>query len=423
MTFFNKKEEVIDLVLTRLGREKLAVGEFRPTHYDFFDDEIVYDIKTLPSAPSIVELQNEITNRIKTVPTLKNQTGYQGSKKVTDHFTRAPFLFKSLGDSSVFNEEKPAWDVQVRQGRISGSVDFTPLEFPASSANSLGAFSQEKIPQLDVVCEYSFTRTEFKDHPGKYQLWLRKTSDDILLEIEEENTESTDDNFIIEVFEYEKDGAGNIIDAIPLKFSEEELNTGVVEYYFDITTDADAEETLEIKYVDQPLKKTVEVDKCDSTLESSCAREKIKQLKAEISKLKSEKFTASAAGEKTIKAAQAAAQKAVKDLEAATTVAGAKKAGEALKEIKKDADEAIKGTVKNGGLCADHGFGGVTNVGTPNNEKCKSGNCQKPAGHKTWICVGKDCPDCGLTGDYCGNNNECKSNKCAPTEGTKKKCV
>jgi hypothetical protein len=288
MTFFNKKEEVIDLVLTRLGREKLAVGEFRPTHYDFFDDEIVYDIKTLPSAPSIVELQNEITNRIKTVPTLKNQTGYQGSKKVTDHSTHAPFLFKSLGDSSVFNEEKPAWDVQVRQGRISGSVDFTPLEFPTSSANSLGAFSQEKIPQLDVVCEYSFTRTEFKDHPGKYQLWLRKTSDDILLEIEEENTESTDDNFIIEVFEYEKDGAGNIIDAIPLKFSEEELNTGVVEYYFDITTDADAEETLEIKYVDQPLKKTVEVDKCDSTLESSCAREKIKQLKAELSKLKSE---------------------------------------------------------------------------------------------------------------------------------------
>jgi hypothetical protein len=287
MTFFNKKEEVIDLVLTRLGREKLAVGEFRPTHYDFFDDEIIYDIKTLPSAPSIVELQNEIIDRIKTIPTLKNQTGYQDSKKYTDQTTTAPFLFKSLGRTSVFDEEKPAWDVQVYQGEISSLVDFTPLEFPASSPNSAGAFSQEKIPQLDILCEYSFTQTDLEDQPGKHQLWLRKTSDDILLEIVEENTESTDDNFIIEVFEYEKDGAGNIVDAIPLKFSEEELNTGVVEYYFDITTDADAEETLEIKYVDQSLKKTIEVDKCESTLESSCAREKIKQLKAEISKLKS----------------------------------------------------------------------------------------------------------------------------------------
>jgi len=349
MTFFNKKEEVIDLILTRLGREKLAVGEFRPTHYDFFDDEVIYDIKTLPAPPSIVELQNEITNRIKTVPTLKNQTGYQGSKKYTDQTITAPFLFKSLGRSSVFDEEKPAWDVQVRQGKISGSVDFTPLEFPTSSLNSLGAFSQEKIPQLDVVCEYSFTRTEFKDHPGKYQLWLRKTSDDILLEIKEENTESTDDNFIIEVFEYEKDGAGNIVDAIPLKFSEEELNTGVVEYYFDITTDADAEETLEIKYVDQPLKKTVEVDKCDSTLESSCAREKIKQLKAEISKLK---------GEKALRSAGAAEEHIGYTTEEKMAKKGYYK----------------NNSVSEGGNCTSDGHC-LINLGL----KCVAGKCKKPS--------------------------------------------
>jgi len=30
MTFFNKKEEVIDLVLTRLGREEIAVALERP---------------------------------------------------------------------------------------------------------------------------------------------------------------------------------------------------------------------------------------------------------------------------------------------------------------------------------------------------------------------------------------------------------
>ena len=38
MTFFNKKEEVFELKLTRVGREKLSVGQFIPTHYDFLDD-------------------------------------------------------------------------------------------------------------------------------------------------------------------------------------------------------------------------------------------------------------------------------------------------------------------------------------------------------------------------------------------------
>ena len=40
MTFFNKKEEVYELRLTRHGRQKFAVGALKPTHYEFFDDEV-----------------------------------------------------------------------------------------------------------------------------------------------------------------------------------------------------------------------------------------------------------------------------------------------------------------------------------------------------------------------------------------------
>ena len=43
MTFFNKKEEVIDLELTPLGEAQLSVGRFKPTYYAFFDGDVLYD--------------------------------------------------------------------------------------------------------------------------------------------------------------------------------------------------------------------------------------------------------------------------------------------------------------------------------------------------------------------------------------------
>ena len=43
MEFFDKKEEVMDIALTRRGRELYAVGEFNPTYYAFADDEIIYE--------------------------------------------------------------------------------------------------------------------------------------------------------------------------------------------------------------------------------------------------------------------------------------------------------------------------------------------------------------------------------------------
>ena len=45
MEFFDKKEEVMDIVMTRRGRELYAIGEFTPAYYAFCDDEIIYEIE------------------------------------------------------------------------------------------------------------------------------------------------------------------------------------------------------------------------------------------------------------------------------------------------------------------------------------------------------------------------------------------
>ena len=43
MKFLNKKEQVFDIQLTPYGKHKLSAGDFKPTYYAFFDDNIAYD--------------------------------------------------------------------------------------------------------------------------------------------------------------------------------------------------------------------------------------------------------------------------------------------------------------------------------------------------------------------------------------------
>ena len=43
MEFFNPKEDVLHVEMTRYGKYLLSKGKFRPSHYLFFDEGVVYD--------------------------------------------------------------------------------------------------------------------------------------------------------------------------------------------------------------------------------------------------------------------------------------------------------------------------------------------------------------------------------------------
>ena len=78
MTFFNKKEEVLEVQLTRLGRQLLSQGRFKPASYEFMDEDVVYDRQYVMSGS--VEEQNEIKTRIKSKLTLRTPTAKQEVK-------------------------------------------------------------------------------------------------------------------------------------------------------------------------------------------------------------------------------------------------------------------------------------------------------------------------------------------------------
>ena len=41
MSFFNKKEDVIEIQLTQHGKYLLSKGRFKPAYYAFYDDDII----------------------------------------------------------------------------------------------------------------------------------------------------------------------------------------------------------------------------------------------------------------------------------------------------------------------------------------------------------------------------------------------
>ena len=319
MEFLNKKEEVIDLVLTRRGRELFSAEGFNPHYYAFFDDEVLYD-KAFASdhAANLEEKQNETELRIRDAVMLKTQCEWTASLAGTEknYAGRGPDFrynnhwFKPLGKSSNFKSYKPAWNIQVVEGYISGSgrmersngafatypgaglltsnvvinnvipsVKFIPFEedrmIKAGSIEEWDLeYFGEKIPQIQLYCDYATLSTDaIADSGGdaakilnklndegkilasdEYAVLQKRSSDNFVFSIKEENVDESDsENFTLEIFEYDYAHGTDADDPAPtlkrLYFSPEEHTPETVEYYFNVITDKDVDEKLNIKYI------------------------------------------------------------------------------------------------------------------------------------------------------------------------------
>ena len=64
MSYFDKKEDVLDLKLTPYGRHLLSRCKLKPGYYCFLDDEVVYNVKSQNTQGDLEEYNSEIKNRI-----------------------------------------------------------------------------------------------------------------------------------------------------------------------------------------------------------------------------------------------------------------------------------------------------------------------------------------------------------------------
>jgi hypothetical protein len=238
MTFFNKKEEVIDLELTPYGEALLSIGKFKPSFYAFFDDDILYDAS---GSTGIQEAQNDVETRIQqNTPSVRPQYLFSGIEEnllplvqeargplgdplqtPLDRFSGFPpfidqsySLIEPIGSMKLGSENAPAWDIRALKGEITGAINYLTSSVESGIYNNV-----KRIPQLDFNINYRVlvgnentidpngeiaNRILSRVYEDGTFLYLAEDSPNVTLVVDEANT-SLDLEYDIEVFLVEDD--------------------------------------------------------------------------------------------------------------------------------------------------------------------------------------------------------------------------
>ena len=88
MAFFDTKEEVISIKLTKYGRELLSKGELKPAYYSFSDDDILYNSEKGGFTEDNSNIKNRIldnTPRLKPISSYEVDSAYNGLMSYEDY--------------------------------------------------------------------------------------------------------------------------------------------------------------------------------------------------------------------------------------------------------------------------------------------------------------------------------------------------
>ena len=296
MSFFDTKEEVINIELTSYGKILLSKGILKPVYYSFHDEDILYNaefggITELPSLAEVriqeetphlkpfysfsspeVNLQKAI-NQENFIETINNLASYK-----VDYFDN------SIGDSTVSNLYLPSWKIK------SLSVDFTSVQ--QTFGDNL------KIPQLDCVLTssiYKTTETKLQANDNLNSLVSFDNTlytndgfvyiteyDTLVLKIEEDNVDADINKFDIEIYKVETDvnnietytlmkfvknieyvDNDNILQSIKTNYNNLVYDNTYVDKYLDITFDKNIDTKIVCKHI---LKTTEDQDQIFDTI-------------------------------------------------------------------------------------------------------------------------------------------------------------
>jgi len=292
MSFFNKKEDVLEIVLTPHGRSLLSKGKLMPAYYSFLDDDVIYDVESVGDSESNYEIKERI---LEETPSLKPQTNHSDlmvkflEKKtnlVNDTVEKNVY---TLGTSNNLEDYAPSWNVQLRKGEITSSSQ--TIQVGNKPLN---------IPQVNIEIEYKMSvanTNDIKQRRGINQsaerpmsviyadgTYLKVDEEQILAQILEENGFHHSDKLEIEVFKYDDSEEERLI---PLKFIkrdkelendfynlEPEISTRstidditpeTVEYYFDVRVDKEIPKEIEEGVVaDVYTSRVTDIEDCDT---------------------------------------------------------------------------------------------------------------------------------------------------------------
>lgn len=283
MTFFNKKEEVIEIKLTPFGKHKLAKGEFRPASYSFFDEDVIYDSDYGAAG-------GNAHDRIKDTPRMRTQTRIDGTNQATEtevdqrpgeaqsntiplkklsvtvQQTTRTDTKQPIGTSGIENSNPPAWRALMLQGELDSS------ETHFEDNDQVVHIPQMNVTKREFTLKATDTpsdRTLDVNFPDGSSLVLEENEDsEFLLFLGEKNADSLDKNFSMELYKvitengkekltpllFKKDYEySRIVDGILMEIDEapnpdlsiDEANReALVNHYFEISSDREIDPAI-----------------------------------------------------------------------------------------------------------------------------------------------------------------------------------
>jgi hypothetical protein len=257
---FDRKEEVLDVVLTRKGRELASANKLKPAYYEFYDSDIIYDADNS-------EEQNDSSERIKeglyqkSTVSLFSKNTTPGQLITGENNTELPpmNLKNPIGSYEIGTQNAPAWSIQFYEGEYLPANDIfstseaeiitTDMNNVVISSSSLNGVNtnEERIPQFYVNVKYKLYQLQQKIKGGGTltNLYFDKGNEDLLLSIEEANVFSSGESpeFEVEIYEV-VDTEGNVEKNKSLKrlyFDKEDFeDLDSVENYLNVLFDEEA---------------------------------------------------------------------------------------------------------------------------------------------------------------------------------------
>ncbi len=278
MTFFDKKEEVINIELTPYGKYLLGKGKFKPHSYQFFDDDILYD--SLYAGFS--ETQGATQIRIKETPRTHLQYSFSSAEtqmkknvemfrsgkeknRFSDKFLPTAEKHYSLcapiGTSDLSTDKMPSWNVNFLKGNIVSNQRFVTGSHQTTTTPRIAVapITFETYPVKNIQefgGDINSITNKFEDGSS-----IQIDDDFVIIDIKEENTPFSNENYNIEVFLIDKDlndDRRNKVVLVPLFFEKKkkqvvnnilldtdensfissvELSPSFVEHYFNLYVD------------------------------------------------------------------------------------------------------------------------------------------------------------------------------------------
>ena len=162
MSFFDKKQEVIDIKITQFGKNLLARGFFKPVYYRFFDDDILYNSE----CAGFSEEQNKTEERIFDTPRIKTLYQSIGVETTFDHEQELIKMGKLDTFQQITKRQKPLLkDVMLRYPLESSEInsetaprlDFAITGAPISSVKKFIKIEgfDLPVPQINITSSYN----------------------------------------------------------------------------------------------------------------------------------------------------------------------------------------------------------------------------------------------------------------------------